>query len=886
MPPALARLLLRLFLPSDEGEAALDELDELFGVRKEHRGEWRARWWYRRQVGGFAVRLTASRVMRWVRRLGRRPGREGTMTGWGMEVRHALRRLIRAPVFAVASVLTVAVGVGLFAAIYSAVDGILLEPMPYEEPDELVWIWRDYTAWFDLDRGWLAGPDIAHLRERSEVFEGVVAVRSGRFNLTGREAERPREVEAMLASDDFFRVLGVDPSLGRGFRPGEDQPGAPAVVVLGHDLWRSQYGGDPEVVGRTIYLDGEPTRVAGVAPPDFRFVKHSSLGDPVPADLYTTLQTDLASMSPGAGSFAGLARVRDGASPATVDEALTSVAREVDRALGNRGLRLWSVGLKEDLVSKVRPALFALLGAATFLLLILAANLATLQMGRTGERARDMSVRAALGAGRIRLVRTLVIEAVLIAATGGVFGLVTAAWGVDALAALAPESLPRRAEIGLDLGVITIGGLMALVVGVSASLVGGSRILSGDPAGTFGVAGDRGTTGLRRARTRRSLVAAQVALSLTLLVGAGVLARAFADLLRADPGFDPGSAVTFRVPLDPNAYPDTPSRVELYGTLRRRLEAQPGVEAAGAVDGLPLTARANQTGVGFPGAPGNTGIPDQDESLVDVLRATPGYAEAVGLRLVEGRFFRGEDGDHVAVVDDVLARRFYPDRSAVGASMVVNADTVTVVGVVDQARLYRVHADDRGQVYSPYAQSGGSSLTFVLRGPADASSRDARARTVVAEVDPTLPLSDVRTLAEIVDASLSRERLSVTLVGLFALGALLLASLGIYGVVSGAVASRTREMGIRVALGAESARVVKMLLAQGLRPAITGVVIGLAGGAVAGRFLGDIVPGVRTSDPVPYVVVAGVALAVTLCAAYLPARRAAKIDPVEVLTPE
>lgn len=811
------------------------------------------------------------------------------MRGWGTDARHALRRLLRAPVFAVASVLTVGVGVGLFTAIFGAVDGILLEPMSYEEPEELVWIWRDYTEFFELERGWLGGPDIVHLRERDEVFESVVAFRSGRFNLTGREGERPREVEAMLASDGFFRLLGVEPVLGRGFRPGEDEPGAPSVVVLGHDLWTGQYGADPDVVGRDIFLDGQPARVVGVAPPNFHFVMHSSLGDPVPVHLYTTLQLDLASMNPGGGSVAGLARVRDGTAPAAVEEALGSVAREIDDAIGREGTRLWSVGLKEDLVSEVRPALLALLGAATFLLLILAANLATLFLGRTSERARDLSVRAALGAGRPRLARTLVTEALIIAGVGCVLGLVSAGWGVDVLSSMAPENLPRWAEIGLDPGVMAMAAGVALLVGVAASLVGGARFLSGEPAATLRDAGARGATGLRAAGTRRTLVAAQVALSLTLLVGAGVLARAFADLLGADPGFDAGSAVTFRVPLDPNAYPDGPARAELYGTLRRRLEGLPGVEAAGAANALPLTVGASQTGAVFPGAPGNTGIPEQDEPLIDVVQATPGYAEAAGLRTLDGRFFRAEDDGQapgVAVVDDVLARRFFPDRSAVGASMVVNADTLTVVGVVDHARLYNVHADDRGQVYRPYAQTPGGSLAFVLRGPADPSVRMARARELVAAVDPALPVSEVRTLAEIVDASLARERLSVTLVALFALGALLLASLGIYGVVSDAVASRTREVGVRMALGAESGGLVTMLVGQGLRPALAGAMVGLVGGAVAARFLGGIVPGVRTGDPVPYLVVGGVALVVTLGAAYLPARKATKIDPVEALTPE
>lgn len=816
------------------------------------------------------------------------------MAGSMREVRHAVRRLGRAPVFSGVAVLTVAVGIGAFASVLSVVESVLLEPVPYDDPEELVWIWRDYSAWFPLDRGWLGGPDVVYLREREDVFEGVAAVRTGRMNLTGRSATEPAEIPVMLASASLFRVLGVEPVLGRGFLSGEDEPDAPAVAVLSHELWRGRYGGDRTLLGRKIYLDGEPTRVVGVAPEDFRFAKHGSQSGAVGAEIYLPLRTDLAAQNPGSGFVAGLARVRDGVSRARMEKSLARVADRLDEeAFGGKGLRLWSVSLKEDLVAPVRPALLALFASASFLLLILAANLATLFLGRAAVRDRELAVKAALGARRERIVGSLLGESLLVALAGGALGLLAACWGAETIQGMAPPDLPRRAAIGLDASVAVGASLVALAMGMAAGSGPALRVLRRDLALRVGEGSARSGEGAPGTGVRGGLVVVQVALSIVLLVGGGLLGRAFADLVRADPGFDPGSSVTFRVPLDPSRYGDSASVVAFQRAFRRRLEGLPGVEAVGAANALPLTAGVDQGAATFPGAPGNTGDEDRDRAFVDFLRTSPGYAEAVGLRVQAGRVFREDDGQTsdstgVAVIDDVLARRFFPDGGAVGATVRVWGLDLRILGVVDQARLYQVHEDGRGQVFLPLAMSPDGSVSWVIR--AGDGSRPMgwipSVRTTLREMDSELPLTDVRTLEELVRSSIGQQRLSLILVLGFALGAFLLAVLGLYGVVANSVVRRTREMGVRMALGADGRRVVAMVLGQGLRLTAVGAVLGLGGALFTARFLEGVVVGLEAADPLVYAGMAVGVILVATAASYLPARRATRIDPATVLRQE
>lgn len=886
-PPPWAEWLVRLAVPERDRDEVLTGMEDLFRRRVESHGAGAARRWYARHAWAFVWRMWGARVRSaGVRRASDRGG--GGMGEVVREVREALRRLSRAPVFTAVSVLTMGVGIGAFAAIFSVVDGVLLEPPPYQDPEELVWVWRDYT-WFGLDRGWLGGPDIAGLRGHDGAFAGVVGFRNGGRNLTGREGDNPRRVRVTFASHELFDVLGVEPAHGRGFAPEDDVPGAAAVAVLGHELWRSHFAADRGIIGRDVFLNGEATTVVGIAPADFRFVVHSALGDPSPADLYQPMRIDLTAEDPGSGAFAGLARVRGGATPAEVEAAIAAVAQDLDDLWGNPGLRMWSVGLHEDLVVEIRPALTVLLAAAGFLLLILGANLATLLLGRATARDRELAVRAALGAGRGRLFRTVLTESAVLAGAGALLGLGLAFPALEALRALAPEGLPRLTDVTVDPSVVVVALSAALVMGVGAGALPAWRSLRGGVSQRLREGGGRGGSGLSGLRTRSALVVAQVALSLMLLVGAGLLARGFLVLLDTDPGVDGRSVLTFTAALDPGRYGAEGAIADFDRRFRAAVSRLPGVQGVGAVDALPLTATASQRTVAFPGAPGNRGV-DEDEPLIDYFYAGHGYAEAVGLRLLEGRAFNeGDDaeGPGVALVDDLLAKRFYPGGGALGGSLSFAGDTLTIVGVVDHARHYAIHSDDRPQVYVPLVQRPQrSTLSWAVAATGDPGALAPAIRRVLDGVDASVPLTDVRTLDEIVQGSLGNERLSLTLLLAFAAGALALATLGIYGVVSNAVARRTHEMGVRIALGANRSKVLGMVLGQGLRLVALGIVLGLAGSIAGARVVGSLVVGADPGDPLVYTAVILGLIALTSLATGIPALRATRIDPVEALRPD
>ncbi len=873
------RRLIAAVVPSTDRGEVLSGMDELYERRRRRHGRIRADLWYGRHALGFAWRLLLGGAVNDSK------GGGGIMEMAVQEIRGALRRLLREPVFGGVAAAVLAVAVASFATIFAVVDGVLLERPGYDAPDRLVWVWRDY--WFPLERGWLGGPDIVSLRTHDDVFEDVVGIQLGSATLVAAESEDARSVNVMFVSVGFFDLLGVSPALGRGFTPGEDGLGGPQVAVVSHALWRSQYGTDPALVGQDIRLDGQPVRVVGIAPPDFHFVRHASLGPPAGAEVWMPLQTDLAAAGLG-GSLAGLARVRPGVSEARLEAAVDAVAEEIDAEFGGRGLEMWSIALSEDLLAGVRPALLALLASALLLLAVLAVNLATLFFSRAIGRESELAVRAALGAGPSRLVAGVTAEAVVLAGIGVAAGLSLTVLGLDLVRRLAPPDLPRLWAVDLDGSVVTVSVVMALALALSASLGPGLAAARSGVAQRLRASGPRGG-GARSERVRGALVVLQVALSLTLLVSAGLLGRAFARLLASDPGFDAPRAITFELSLDGTNYPDEATEVDFERRLRANLAAIPGVEAVGVTDALPLSGAANQRAVTFPGAPGNSGQEDEDSPLADYLRIGVGYAEAVGLRLRSGRTFGEVDGAGaplVAIIDDVLAERFFPGRDPIGSPIVVQGDTARVVGVVDQARLYDVHADDRGQVYLPYAQSPHSSPHVVVRSDRAAAELLSSVRGAVRSLDPEIPLSDIRTLAERRREALGQERLTVALMSTFAVGALLLAVLGVYGVVASTVARRTREFGVRMALGADAGQVLRGVLARGVFLSVIGSALGFVFAYLLTPSLGAVVTGMAASDPLVYTVVFGTLVLVTALASLVPAMRAVRVDPVSALRGE
>jgi putative ABC transport system permease protein len=672
----------------------------------------------------------------------------------------------------------------------------------------------------------------------------------------------------------------VRPELGRGFRPGEDREGAPLVVVLGHELWRQRYGGDPDILGRRIYVDDEPGEVIGVMPASFHFAMHSSLGNPTSGAAYLNLRWDLSGVT--GGSLAALARVREGVSREVVQAQLDAAVEPIDREIfEGRGLRLWPAYLHEDLVKDVRPALLAIVCAAGFMLLLLGVNLATLLLGRASRRARELAVSAALGANRRALMSDGVAESLILTLAGGLLGLLVARFGTTFIARVAID-LPRRDAIEVDGSVALAALVVAALLGIAAGAAPALLSLRTDMAKALRQGGDRTTAG----RGPRIMIVAQVAISLMLLVGAGLLARSFAYLLRSDPGFDARGVLTVRLPLTTERYPEPHDMVGLYDAVRDGIAALPGVTAVGGVDALPLTRGSSQTGVSFPASPINTG--DEPDSLfVDWLTATPGYFDAMGVPLLAGRGFRdGDDGQSpaVAIVDDTVAAHFFPGENIVGRTLVLFGEERTVVGVIDQPRLYDIHRDDRGQIFLPLAQRPRSAVSFAVRSTRDPVALAAEVRRLVRSIDADQPLADFRTMEQVTAEALNGERLSLGLIGGFALGALLLATLGLYGVISNVVTARMREMGVRMALGADATRVRRLVVGQGMRLVLAGTLLGLAGSLATARFLGALLVGVEPADPTTLAAAALAMALVTFVACYLPARRASSVDPQVALS--
>lgn len=817
-----------------------------------------------------------------------RPGVRWPRSGsWGRDGELAVRRLVRAPVFAASMVGTLTVGLGAFAMVYAVVDKILIAPLPYKHPDDLYFVWRNYT-WIPLERAWLAGTDVVALDGAGGVIEDVVAIRRGTVTLTTGGSAEPDEISIMGSSADLFRVLGAAPAIGRDFFPNEDGPGRPPVVVLGHDLWQRQFGGDPSVVGTDVRLNDKPYTIIGVMGEDFRFVRHAGPGRPQAADAWITLDDDLATTSPYGGAYSGLLRARPGTPPERVEAEISAVATMLDeRDMGNRGLRLDVTGLKADLVAPVRPALVVLGLAGVFLVVVLLVNLATLLLARAAQREREFGIARALGANPMAIARATLMEGVLLGVIGGAGGALLAVWGTEALVALAPLNLPRRDSIAVDWTIALVVIAIGAIVGLLAAAAPAAWSTRTDLSAVLRNASVRGGGG-GSGRLRRGMVVVQVALSLVLLSSGALVARSFERLLRTNPGFDPAGVLTLRVPVSGDHYPTQAAVRSLHERLGAALAAVPGVTASGGISALPLSSGADQRQAVFPSAPGNTGNEDQDQPMVDYIAALPGAFDALGIQLLAGRDFETTPaaGVREAIIDRTLAEQFFPSGNPIGASMRLGDDTLTIVGVVEHARLDDVHQDGRPQVYIRTAEGEFPTLFFALRTDRDALALAPEARAAIRRVDPKLPVSEVRSMEQIVSESLRQQRTSAVLIGGFSLGALLLAAMGLFGVVSASVSRRRHELAIRLALGAHHGRVLGLVLRESARLVVLGMLIGIPGIYFAGQALRGMLIGVSPFDPLTLAATAVALFLVALFACYLPARRIATIDPARALGEE
>ena len=805
---------------------------------------------------------------------------------WGRDTEIAMRRLVRAPLFMAAMVGTLTIGLGAFAVVYTVVQKVLIAPMAYERPDDLYFVWRDYGKSFDLKRGWLAGTDVAELQKSGGVIEGAAGLLRQQFLLSTRGGADPIEVDLMTSSPNLFDLLGVRPAMGRGFTRDEVGPGRRPVIVLSHALW-NRLGADPSLVGRTVWVTGGTYTVIGVMPLDFQFVRHASLGPPSrPADAYISLPMHLANTNPDAGQYAGLIRARRGTPPEQVAAAVNAVGRVVDaRDFKNSGLSLYPLGLKPDLVSNVRPALTVLGFAGFFLVLVLTVNVATLLLARAAKREHEFAVSRALGANGAALMRATLLEGGLLGTIGGIGGAIVGIWGVRTFVALAPLDLPRRESIALDWSVaavvIGVGAMLGMLAAIGPALWAARSSL----ASLLASSSVRGGGGHQR--MRRVMVVAQVALSVVLLSAGGLIVRSFEQLLRTNPGFNPDGLLTMRVPIPMPLVPKPEDARALQNRVHDALAALPGVTRVSAANALPMTAGASQSNIQIPGAPGNTGDRDHDRPLADYIATRPGYIEVMGMRLVAGRAFNEQrsEGVREAVIDRAVATHFFPAGNPIGASIAFRGNRLTVVGVVEQARMYDLHRDGRPQVYVRAEEwdFGMRGLAFVLRSRRPPDTLIADARSAIRSIDPRLTITQVRTMNEIIDEALSQQRLGAVLIGSFALGALLLAAMGLFGVVSGSVTRRRHELAMRLVLGADYGRVLRLVLGEGALLVGLGVLIGVPGVYAAGGVIRGVLVGVSPADPLTLLSVAIGLAVVAMIACYVPARRVLEIDPARSL---
>ncbi|MGH7720883.1 MAG: ADOP family duplicated permease, partial [Gemmatimonadaceae bacterium] len=667
--------------------------------------------------------------------------------------------------------------------------------------------------------------------------------------------------------------------------PGEDQPGAPPVVVISSRLWKQRFGGDSAMLGRTIVIDGTEHRVVGILPPSFQFTAQSSLGAAAgSADIYVPLPDTLARMNPSNHSVGVLARVRSAVPVRDALAELEVMSRRLDeQQYGRRGFRFVPVLLQERMVREVRPALVALLAAVGMLLLIMCANLAVLALVRAARREREITVRRAIGAGHGRITRQILTETVLLSLAGAAAGIVLGSWALRGLLAISPPGLPRRDEIGIDWLVLAVTLAVALVVGVGMGLAPVFRSVRSDISTVLREKAPSRSGG----RVRQALVLAQLALSVVLLAGTGLLLGSFVRLMRVDPGFNAQHVLMVELMASRAKYAAGQPVVDLYARYVEALRALPGVTAIGATAAPPLSAGTDQSGVFFPSSPTNTGNREQDVMLGDVAPVTAGYFKAMEIPILDGQELDASHRDsarsRMAVIDDVVARRYFPAGGAVGQPVTVDGDTLRVVGISRHVRMYGLHEEGRGQVWVPHGYRQYRYMVVALRTGGDPMALADGAKRAIRAVDPDQPIIGMAPMTDAVRDSLAERRLVLTLVGTFAGVALLLAALGVYGVTASTVAQRTRELGIRVALGASPRAVIRTVLGEPMRLVALGLAIGLAGTYASGRVVQRLLYDVSPTDPLTIASVALVLLLVAVLASYLPARRATRIDPMVAL---
>ena len=797
------------------------------------------------------------------------------------DLRYGARKLLKSPGFTLVAVMTLALGIGANTAIFSVVNAVLLRPLPFPDSERIVALSGVNPSKGITDSN-MSAPDFADWKEQSRSFEQVACLfTGGSLLVSGEEAER---VRGTSVTEDFFPLFRTPALLGRPLESDDSKKDATAVAVLSHGLWQRRYGGDPAVVGRQIMVGRGSVTVVGVMPPGFNF--------PERTEIWFPLSLDPAAERRDNRYLEVFARLKPEATLARGQAELDAVNARLAQSYveTNRGWDVRLTNLRERLVGSMRAPLLVILGAVALVLLIACVNVANLLLARSAARRKEFAVRDALGASRGRIVRQLLTESFLLSLAGGAAGVLLSLWLTQLLVGLIPPDTPRLDEVRPDARIFGFALAVSVCAGILFGLAPALQASRRDVSETLKEGGRTGVEGGRRNRSQSVLIVSEIALSFMLLAGAGLLVRSFMRLRDVNPGFNQAGVLALRISASGVQYPAGPARAELYRQVTERLGSLPGVEAAGAVLSLPLGGDTFNVGRSFI-REGRPATPEESANA-SYLVATPGYFRALGIPLVSGRVFAAQDSEKtpmVVVINETMARRFWPGESPVGKRITIWRDEKfprEIVGVVGDTRSNP--AEPAGaQMYVPYAQDPNwSSLSLVVRTSADPSSLTAAARNEVHALDKTIPVYNARPMSDVVAASMAERRASTLLVGAFALLALLLALVGIYGVTAYYVTQRKHEIGLRMALGARTSHILGLVVGRSLRLTLVGLAVGLCGALALTRVLGSLLFEVKPADPVTLAAAAVLLGAIALLASLLPARRATRVDPLIALRAE
>lgn len=805
------------------------------------------------------------------------------MAAFWSDLRYSVRMLFKNKGFTAVVVLTLALGIGANSAIFSVVNAVLLRELPFKDSNQLVWVWETQSQ---LDKAPFTPADFLDYQAQNQSFEQIGSFFSQSLTLT-RE-EQPERLRSAIVSANFFSLLGVEPFAGRTFLPEEGQPGTKRVAVMSHGLWQRSFGSDPNLIGKSLVLNGVEFSVIGIMPPDFRYPN-------IATELWVNPRHSVPELSIDSADdvrvirtshwLPMLGRLKPGVTLTQAQADMESVARRLGQQYSSDH-SVQVISLREHITGDVRPTLLALLGAVGLVLLIACANVANLLLARAASRQKEIAIRTALGAGRLRLIRQLLTESMLLALLGGAVGMVLAYWGVNLLISILPADTPRLNEISLDLQVLGFTLLISLITGLIFGLAPALKASSLNLTESLKERVQGAGEGLSHNRVRSLLVISELAISLSILIGASLLIKSFQRLQEVDLGFNPTNQLTLQLSLPAAKYKEPEKKTAFFQQMLERLEVLPGAQSAAVANDLPLDG-SMQTST--PYIEGRTVVPGQ-EFIAGVHTISHNYFQAMGVPLLAGRSFTSADawgGQPVIIINQAMTRRLFANEEPLGKRIKFSDDPKVpwkqIVGVVGNMKHNGIDVEEQMEVYIPFLQSPSTVMAVAIRSASDPTPLTSAVRNAILEIDKDQPIYDVKTMSQRVSEAIAPRRLSMILFSFFAGIAVVLAAVGIYGVMSYSVNQRMHEFGIRIALGAQAADVVKLVVMQGIILTLAGVGIGVLTALAATRFMSSLLYGVSATDPYIFVVVSLVLAIVALLACYIPTRRATKVDPMIAL---